>query len=91
MTAEAVRTRERLRRLPGQPAPPDRPSYPAGLSGREAQVLKLVVAGMSNRRIAQELGLSERTVINHVASIFNKANVDNRAAAAAFAIRHGLA
>jgi len=89
MTAEVTRTRERLCGV--SPKGPGRPSYPARLSAREAQVLKLVATGMSNRRIAQELALSERTVINHIASIFNKTNVDNRSAATAFAIRHGLA
>jgi hypothetical protein len=47
--------------------------------------------GKSNREIAEELVISERTVANHLASIFNKTGVENRAAAAAFAIRHELA
>jgi DNA-binding NarL/FixJ family response regulator len=61
------------------------------LSRREAEVLRLVAGGKSNREIAQELCLSEHTVANHLTSIFNKTAVDNRAGAAAFAIRHGLA
>ncbi len=91
MADEATRTRDRLRGLPRQAGGPGSPFYPARLSAREVQVLKLVAAGMSNRQIAQELALSERTVINHVASIFNKTNLDKRSAATAFAIRHGLA
>lgn len=64
---------------------------PAGLSLRESEVLQLVAQGKSNREIAEDLVISERTVANHVASIFNKTGVENRAAAAAFAIRHQLA
>ncbi len=64
---------------------------PAGLSPREVEVLRLVTQGKSNREIAEELVISERTVANHLASIFNKTGVENRAAAAAFAIRHKLA
>lgn len=66
-------------------------SLPADLTLREAKVLQLVVEGKSNRQIAQELGISEKTVANHLSHIFNKTTSDNRAAAAAFAIRHGLA
>ncbi len=54
-------------------------------------MLRLVVRGKSNREIAEALVISERTVANHLARIFTKTNVDNRAAAAAFAIRHDLA
>jgi DNA-binding CsgD family transcriptional regulator len=68
-----------------------RPHLPAGLSRREAEVLRLVAQGLSNREIAKALVISERTVANHLASIFSKALVDNRAAATAFALRHGLA
>jgi DNA-binding CsgD family transcriptional regulator/tetratricopeptide (TPR) repeat protein len=91
MAAEQRRTRDRLRNLPPQPgvAPPKR--LPAGLSGREAQVLGLVAAGLSNRQIARELALSDHTVANHLTSVFNKTGSSNRAAAAAFALRHGLA
>jgi DNA-binding CsgD family transcriptional regulator/tetratricopeptide (TPR) repeat protein len=67
-----------------------RPHLPAGLSLREAEVLRLVAQGLSNRELAEELGISERTVANHLASIFNKTLADNRAAATAFALRHGL-
>lgn len=63
---------------------------PAGLSAREAAVLTLVAAGKSNREIALALSLSEKTVANHLTAIFNKLGVDNRAAAAALAIKHNL-
>ena len=80
--------RERLHQLAGKGT---RPHLPAGLSPREAEVLRLVTQGKSNREIAEELVISERTVANHLASIFHKTGVENRAAAAAFAIRHELA
>jgi DNA-binding CsgD family transcriptional regulator/tetratricopeptide (TPR) repeat protein len=67
-----------------------RSGLPAGLSRREADVLRLVAVGRSNRDIARELHLSENTVAKHLTSIFNKTNSDNRAAAAAFALRNRL-
>jgi DNA-binding CsgD family transcriptional regulator len=90
MAGEAARVRERLAGLAGRGAA-TRPALPAGLSAREAEVLRLVAAGKSNREIAEALVVAERTVANHVASILNKTGSENRAAAAAFAIRHGLA
>ncbi|HEX2037340.1 MAG TPA: helix-turn-helix transcriptional regulator, partial [Chloroflexota bacterium] len=63
---------------------------PKGLSAREAEVLRLVAAGMTNRQIAAELVLSEKTVGRHLANIFGKLGVSSRAAAAAFAVRQGL-
>jgi len=80
--------RDRLRQLSRVGT---RPRLPAGLSTREAEVLRLVALGKSNREIAETLMISERTVANHLASIFNKTRVDNRTAATAFAIHHGLA
>ena len=64
---------------------------PAGLSDREVEVLRLVVAGLSNRQIAQKLALSEKTVANHLTAILNKTGTDNRTAATTFALRQGLA
>jgi DNA-binding CsgD family transcriptional regulator len=68
-----------------------RASLPSRLTNREAQVLRLVVGGLSNRQIADELNLSEKTVENHLTSAYAKIGADNRAAASAFAVRHGLA
>jgi DNA-binding NarL/FixJ family response regulator len=90
MTCKARRACERLRGLPRQPGADDL-VYRAGLSVREVQVLRLVAGGMSNRRIAKELALSENTVANHLTSIFKKTGADNRASATAFAVRHSLA
>jgi DNA-binding CsgD family transcriptional regulator/tetratricopeptide (TPR) repeat protein len=64
---------------------------PDGLSGREIEVLGLLAHGMTNREIALALVISERTVNSHLAHIFNKLGVSNRAAAAAYALRNGLA
>jgi predicted ATPase/DNA-binding CsgD family transcriptional regulator len=62
-----------------------------GLTPRELEVLRLVAAGRSNREIADALFISEHTVRKHVERILGKLGVESRAAAAAFAVRHGLA
>jgi non-specific serine/threonine protein kinase len=59
----------------------------SGLSKREHQVAKLVAEGRSNKRIAEALSLSERTVENHIASIFSKLSLRSRAEVAAFIAR----
>ena len=61
-----------------------------GLTGREVQVLALVAKGETNKAIAAELVLSERTVERHVSNIFNKLGVSSRAAATAHAYQHQL-
>jgi ATP/maltotriose-dependent transcriptional regulator MalT len=63
---------------------------PHRLSSRELQVLRLVAAGKTNKAIAAELVLSERTIDRHVSNIFNKLDVPSRAAATAFAYEHRL-
>jgi DNA-binding NarL/FixJ family response regulator len=63
---------------------------PHGLSPRELQVLRLVAAGSTNKAIAAELVLSERTVDRHVSNIFMKLRVPSRAAATAYAYEHEL-
>ena len=67
------------------------PAWPAGLTGREVEVLRLIAAGHSNRTIAETLFISPNTVLRHVSNIFTKTGVANRAEAAAYATRHGLA
>ena len=61
-----------------------------GLTPREVQVLRLVATGKTNRAIAAELVLSERTVDRHVSNIFTKLGVSSRAAATAWAYEHRL-
>jgi DNA-binding CsgD family transcriptional regulator len=65
-------------------------SKSSGLSRREAEVLRLVAKGMSNKEIADRLALSKHTVHRHVSSILTKLDLPSRTAAAAFAVRHGL-
>ena len=60
------------------------------LTGRELQVLRLVATGMSNRAIAADLFLSEKTVARHLSNIFTKLDVSSRSAATAHAYEHGL-
>jgi DNA-binding CsgD family transcriptional regulator len=60
------------------------------LSEREAQVLRLLAAGKSNRAIAEELFISEKTVARHVSNIFDKLGVSSRAGATAWAFQHNL-
>jgi DNA-binding NarL/FixJ family response regulator len=66
------------------------PSYPAGLTGREVEVLRLVARGRSNPEIAADLVLSEKTVARHLSNIFTKLDVRSRTAAAAYAFEHHL-
>ena len=60
------------------------------LSAREHEVLRLVAEGKSNRAIAAELYLSEKTVARHLSNIFNKLGVTSRSAATAYAYQHAL-
>jgi DNA-binding NarL/FixJ family response regulator len=69
---------------------PPRPDWPAGLSEREVQVLRLAARGLSNRQIADQLTVAERTVGHHLAHIYDKTGRRTRAGAAVFAIEHGL-
>ena len=66
-------------------------AYPAGLTRREAEVLGLLAAGHSNKEIAAELFLSERTVERHITTVYRKIGTRRRTEAMAFALRHGLA
>ena len=61
-----------------------------GLTQRELQVLRLIASGATNRSIAAELVLSERTIDRHVSNIFAKLRVSSRAAATAYAYEHQL-
>lgn len=65
-------------------------SVSRAVTDRELQVLRLVAGGQTNRGIAAELAISERTVERHITNIFTKLGVSNRTAAAAHAFDHGL-
>lgn len=71
---------------PTNPKPTEEP-----LTGREADVLKLIARGLSNKDIAGELVISEGTVRVHVSSILGKLHLASRTQAALYAIREGLA
>jgi non-specific serine/threonine protein kinase len=75
--------------LQGSP-PPSATSYPAGLSPRETEVLKLVAKGLTNAQVAEALFISPRTVDRHLNSVYRKAGVGSRVAAARFASEHDL-
>jgi NarL family two-component system response regulator LiaR len=70
---------------------PEPPQAAAALTAREVEVLKLVARGLSNQQIAQNLGVSERTVTTHVSSILGKLHLANRTQAALYAVHEGLA
>ena len=76
-------------------ADPAQPSDPGNLAGRgltarEVEVLRLVASGRTNRAVAADLFLSEKTVARHLSNIFTKLGLPSRAAATAFAYQHGL-
>jgi DNA-binding CsgD family transcriptional regulator len=76
--------------IAGAGLPRPRRSWPCDLTDREVEVLRLTVRGLSNRHIAQRLGVSDRTVGHHLAHVFDKTGRRTRAGAAVFAIEHGL-
>ena len=65
-------------------------AYPDGLSKREVDVLRYIVAGKSNRAIGEALFISANTVANHIQSILAKTGAANRTEAALYALRNGL-
>jgi DNA-binding NarL/FixJ family response regulator len=66
-------------------------AFPAGLSAREVEVLRLVTEGLTNAQIAEQLYISPRTVNAHLGSVYHKIGSNTRAEAARFASEHGLA
>jgi HD-GYP domain-containing protein (c-di-GMP phosphodiesterase class II) len=74
----------------GQRSERKRSPWPAGLSDREVEVLRLLARGRSMREISDRLFISTSTVHTHVAHIYEKASVTTRASAALFAMEHGL-
>ena len=78
LNAAGHRVQERPRELPG------------GLTERELQVLLVLVRGESNQAIAEDLGISPKTVGHHVQHVYQKAGVRSRAAATLWAFEHNL-
>ena len=74
----------------GEARKPGRSAWPAGLSDREVEVLRLLATGLSNRQIARSLTLSPKTVGRHVEHIYSKLGVSTRAGATLSAMEHGL-
>jgi DNA-binding NarL/FixJ family response regulator len=70
--------------------PPAPSALPDGLTAREAEVLGLIAAGLSNREIAERLFVTEVTVKSHVNRLFAKTRVRDRAQAVRYAYEHGL-
>jgi len=71
-------------------ASPAAPSMSGALTGREVEVLRLVATGKTNRAIANELAISEKTVARHLSNIFTKLDLPSRSAATAYAYEHKL-
>ena len=67
-----------------------RREWPGGLTKREVEVLRLLVRGLSNKEIAEQLVISRKTAGSHVEHIYTKLGVSNRAQASLFAVKHGL-
>src|SRR5204863_6012379 len=67
-----------------------RPPLPAGLTAREAEVLRLLCLGLTTRQVADRLVISAKTADHHVQHIYTKIGASTRSAAALFAIEHGL-
>lgn len=69
---------------------PERAGWPAGLTDREVEVLRLVAKGLSRKEIAAELTLSQHTVRHHLEHIYTKTETSTRVAATLFAMERGL-
>jgi predicted ATPase/DNA-binding CsgD family transcriptional regulator len=74
----------------GKPPPARRPTYPAGLTAREMEVLRLLTQGMTSQQIAERLILSLHTVNAHVRSIYTKLELNSRSALTRYAIEQHL-
>jgi pimeloyl-ACP methyl ester carboxylesterase/DNA-binding CsgD family transcriptional regulator len=89
--AAAILIEEFVRDLPSREHDVVTPAtLQANISQREIEVLRLIAAGRTNREIGDALVISEHTVIRHVSNIFTKTGAENRAAATAYGLRHGL-
>ena len=92
----AITPRQALAAQGQKPTPPPistvtpSPIYPAGLTAREVEVLRLLAGGLTDLQIAEQLVLSPRTVHAHISSIYSKLAVTSRSAATRYAIEHHL-
>lgn len=87
---EARAAQAALASFAGGDAPAVPVAAPDGLTDREAEVLRLLAQGHTNRVIAEQLFISEKTVATHISHIFTKTGVTSRAAATAYAYERGL-
>ncbi|MGD8397533.1 MAG: response regulator transcription factor [Anaerolineae bacterium] len=85
----AQRVLRQLAALPGEESAGMAP-LSDDLTPRELEVLRTVSQGLSNKEIAQQLGISEKTVKNHISNIFSKLHVCDRTQAVLYAVRKGL-
>jgi HD-GYP domain-containing protein (c-di-GMP phosphodiesterase class II) len=74
----------------GRPRSRARSGGPAGLTARESDVLALLAQGLPNKGIARALGISPKTVSNHIEHVYMKLGVSNRAGAAMYAMQYGI-
>jgi DNA-binding NarL/FixJ family response regulator len=66
------------------------PNRADGLTTREVEILRLVTSGLTNRELAEELGVSTRTIDAHLRSIYAKLSVKSRSGATRYAVEHHL-
>jgi ATP/maltotriose-dependent transcriptional regulator MalT len=88
--SESIAARAALESFRREPGVAVRTPGPDGLTQRELEVLRLLARGHTNRAIAEELVLSEKTVASHVSHIFTKTGVTSRSGATAYAYDHDL-
>jgi predicted ATPase/serine/threonine protein kinase/DNA-binding CsgD family transcriptional regulator len=79
-----------LQKQPPMTLTKQKPIYPAGLTAREVEVLRLVAQGLTYARVAEQLVITPRTVNFHLTSIYRKIQVTSRSAATRYAIEHQL-
>ena len=87
LDSEAVRA---VLRVAGHPTLRPRSAWPAGLTDREVDVLRLATTGRSNKEVARRLFISEATVHNHITHIYEKIGISTRAGLAVFAMENDL-
>jgi DNA-binding NarL/FixJ family response regulator len=74
----------------GQPSRRAPPRSLAGMTPREIEVLRLIAAGLTAKEAARKLDISPKTADHHIQNVYSKIGVTTRAAAALYAVEHGL-